>query len=110
MSTPTYMEPQPQRSPLLTALVAGAIIALVAANVYLYIQIDHVRTDLNPSMGAEDFAFMLHRKPGCYIWIGNGPGDGGCTLHNPHYDFNDDVLTLGSTYWVRLAESILQAG
>jgi len=71
---------------------------------------DHVRTDLNPSMGAEDFAFMLHRKPGCYIWIGNGPGDGGCTLHNPHYDFNDDVLTLGSTYWVRLAESILQAG
>jgi len=71
---------------------------------------DHVRTDLNPSMGAEDFAFMLHRKPGCYIWIGNGPGDGGCTLHNPHYDFNDDVLTLGSTYWVRLAESTLQAG
>ena len=46
MSPTTYTEPQPPRSPLLTALVAGAIIALVAANIYLYIQIDHVRTDL----------------------------------------------------------------
>lgn len=60
-----------------------------------------------PSMGAEDFAFMLQQKPGCYAWIGNGPTAGGCLLHNPHYDFNDDNLTLGATYWVKLVEKIL---
>ena len=60
-----------------------------------------------PVMGAEDFAFMLQEKPGAYIWIGNGPGEGGCTLHNPHYDFNDEILPLGASYWVRLVESAL---
>ena len=60
-------------------------------------------------MGAEDFAYFLERKPGCYVWIGNGPGEGGCTLHNPRYDFNDDVLALGASYWVRLAERFLAA-
>jgi metal-dependent amidase/aminoacylase/carboxypeptidase family protein len=39
---------------------------------------------------------MLNEKPGCYVWLGNGPGTGGCTLHNPHYDFNDELLTWGS--------------
>ena len=68
---------------------------------------ENVRTDLNPSMGAEDFAFMLQQKPGCYVWIGNGPEQGGCMLHNPHYDFNDDILALGASYWVRLTESML---
>ena len=68
---------------------------------------DHVRDDMNPSMGAEDFAYMLREKPGCYVWIGNGLAEGGCMLHNPHYDFNDQVLTLGSSYWVRLAEALL---
>jgi len=61
-----------------------------------------VRTDLPPSMGAEDFAFMLQAKPGCYLWLGNGPGHGGCTLHNPHYDFNDAVLPLGVRFWCAL--------
>jgi hippurate hydrolase len=70
---------------------------------------DHVRTDANPSMGAEDFAYMLREKPGCYVWIGNGLAEGGCMLHNPHYDFNDEVLTLGASYWVRLVESLLSA-
>jgi hypothetical protein len=51
-------------------------------------------------MGAEDFAYMLREKPGCYVWLGNGPGSGGCTLHNPHYDFNDAILPLGVSYWV----------
>ncbi len=60
-----------------------------------------------PVMGAEDFAFMLQEKPGAYIWIGNGPGEGGCTLHNPHYDFNDEILPIGASYWVRLVESAL---
>jgi hippurate hydrolase len=66
--------------------------------------------DLNPmpSMGAEDFAFMLQKKPGCYIWIGNGPSAGSCLLHNPHYDFNDAILSIGAGYWVRLVERILK--
>ena len=67
---------------------------------------DQVRSDLR-SMGAEDFAYMLRERPGCYVWIGNGPGEGGCMLHNPHYDFNDEILTLGAAYWVRLAEHLL---
>ena len=68
-----------------------------------------------PTMGAEDFSFMLLEKPGCYAFIGNGEGDhramghggGPCMLHNPSYDFNDDLLPLGATYWVRLAEAWL---
>ena len=68
---------------------------------------DNVRTSDNPSMGAEDFSYMLREKPGCYVWIGNGLAEGGCMLHNPHYDFNDNVLTLGATYWVKLAEQLL---
>ena len=68
---------------------------------------DKVRSDELPSMGAEDFAYMLREKPGCYVWLGNGPGTGGCTLHNPHYDFNDDILALGVGYWVRLVEHTL---
>ena len=59
-------------------------------------------------MGAEDFAFMLQVKPGCYIWIGNGSGEGGCMLHNPGYDFNDEILPLGASYWVKLVERCLK--
>lgn len=72
-----------------------------------------------PTMGAEDFAFMLQACPGAYCFIGNGQGEhraaypggghdtGPCTLHNPHYDFNDELIPLGATYWVRLAEQWL---
>jgi hippurate hydrolase len=70
---------------------------------------DNVRSDMRPSMGAEDFAYMLREKPGCYVWIGNGLAEGGCMLHNPRYDFNDDILTLGACYWVKLVETLLQA-
>lgn len=66
-----------------------------------------VRSDELPSMGAEDFSYMLREKPGCYVWLGNGPGSGGCTLHNPHYDFNDAVLPLGISYWVNLVKTAL---
>jgi len=69
---------------------------------------ENVHTDLPPTMGAEDFAFMLQVKPGAYAWIGNGPGEGGCMLHNAGYDFNDAILPLGATYWTRLAESFLR--
>ncbi len=52
---------------------------------------------------SEDFAHMLLDKPGCYIFIGNGTdSEGGCMLHNPHYDFNDKILTTGVRYWVNL--------
>ncbi len=68
---------------------------------------DNVRSDLRPSMGAEDFSYMLQEKPGCYVWLGNGLGEGGCLLHNPRYDFNDDILPIGAAYWVRLVERLL---
>jgi amidohydrolase len=66
-------------------------------------------------MGSEDFAYMLQAKPGCYVFIANGDGShremghgaGPCMLHNPSYDFNDDLIPLGGTYWVRLAEEWL---
>jgi hippurate hydrolase len=66
-----------------------------------------VRRDLHPSMGAEDFAYFLRERPGCYVWLGNGEGTGGCTLHNPHYDFNDSAIPHGIRYWVALAETLL---
>lgn len=68
-----------------------------------------VLTDLAPSMAAEDFSFMLQERPGAYIWIGNGPAEGGHNLHNPNYDFNDEVLPVGVEYWVRLAHRALAA-
>ncbi len=67
----------------------------------------NVLRDLQPTMGSEDFAFMLQAKPGSYVWIGNGPGDGGCMLHNPAYDFNDEILPIGASYWARLVERTL---
>ena len=54
-----------------------------------------------PSMGAEDFSYMLEKKPGCYIWAGNGASEG---LHHPQYDFNDQLLAVGASYWSRLVE------
>ena len=70
----------------------------------------NVQTNTLPSMGAEDFAYMLREKPGCYVWLGNGPGTGGCTLHNPHYDFSDDALVAGVSYWVELVRQALPKG
>lgn len=68
----------------------------------------HVHMDLPPSMGAEDFAFMLEDKPGAYIWLGAGDAVPGKMLHNSQYDFNDDILPIGTSYWARLAESELK--
>lgn len=66
--------------------------------------IDCVNQQPTPSMGSEDFAFMLQEKPGCYIWIGNGSSENSCLLHNPHYDFNDQILPIGAAYWIKLVE------
>jgi hippurate hydrolase len=53
-------------------------------------------------MGSEDFAFMLEKTAGAYLVTGNGPGEGGCLLHSPHYDFNDDAIVHGALFWVAL--------
>ena len=76
---------------------------------------DNVVREIEPTMGAEDFAFMLKAKAGAYVFIGNGDGThraaghglGPCMLHNPSYDFNDELIPLGATYWVRLAQTFL---
>jgi hippurate hydrolase len=68
---------------------------------------ENVDTDPMPDMSSEDFAFMLQAKPGCYVWLGAGRGPETPTLHNPHYDFNDDALPIGASYWVALAEQQL---
>jgi hippurate hydrolase len=67
----------------------------------------NLELDRDPKMAAEDFSFMLNVKPGAYVWLGNGPGEGGCLLHNPRYDFNDAALPLGASYWARLVETKL---
>lgn len=80
-------------------LAASVAAELVGAN----------RVNLNPksAMGSEDFAYMLQEKPGAYIWIGNGDGQGSCMVHNPGYDFNDAILPIGATWWAKLAETSL---
>ena len=69
---------------------------------------DNVILDLPPSMGAEDFSWMLQHNPGCYVRVGNGEGSkGSCVVHNPRYDFNDDALVYGASYWATLVEQQL---
>lgn len=80
----------------IAANVAGALVGY-----------EHVIRNMPPSMGAEDFAFMLNACPGAYICIGNGSTDGGRTLHSPYYDFNDEILPLGAAYWVALVNKCL---
>ena len=82
-----------------TRYAATAAAAIVGA--------DNVDTDPTPEMGSEDFAFMLQAKPGCYVWLGAGNGANTPNIHNPRYDFNDDVLAIGASYWVTLAEQQL---
>jgi hippurate hydrolase len=65
-----------------------------------------VSTDTVPIMGAEDFAFMLEQRPGAFIFVGNGPS---ADLHHPAYDFNDEAILYGTSYWIRLVETTLAA-
>ncbi|MBL8495740.1 MAG: amidohydrolase [Rhodocyclaceae bacterium] len=94
--------------PTINSVAEAALCREVAGDL---VGMHNVRTDLLPSMGAEDFSFMLKAKPGCYVWIGNGeaadPRGSSCMLHNAHYDFNDEIIPLGSSYWVRLVERVL---
>ncbi|PZP28364.1 MAG: amidohydrolase [Roseateles depolymerans] len=94
--------------PAETAFVQQVLTGLVGA--------DNVQ-EFEPTMGAEDFSYYLLDKPGCYFLIGNGDGQhrlgghglGPCTLHNPSYDFNDELIPLGGSMWVRMAEAWLAA-
>ena len=90
---------------VINGLDAVGLAAGVATDI---VGVENVDAESDPVLGSEDFAFMLEEKPGCYIFIGNGAGDGTCMIHNPGYDFNDDVATLGATYWVRLAQAFLR--
>lgn len=69
---------------------------------------ERLLTHLKPSMGAEDFAYLSRAVPGCYVWLGNGSGEGGCMLHSPHYDFNDAIIETGIRYWMRLVDSVFK--
>ena len=102
-STPNY--PATVNTPKHAELCATAAAEIVGSN--------NVLRNEKPSMGSEDFSFLLNASEGAYIWIGNGlvPEDGpegGCMLHNTEYDFNDDILPLGSSYWVQLVQGILK--
>ena len=66
----------------------------------------HVNTEYPPTMGAEDFSHMLEARPGAMIWVGNGNSAG---LHHPSYNFNDDAIPFGTSYWVRLVETAMAA-
>ncbi len=67
----------------------------------------NVVRDAEPTMGGEDFSYMLEARPGAYVWLGQGGGPTGCFLHNPGYDFNDEVIPLGAGYLAALAEESL---
>ena len=75
--------------------------AKVAANV---VGAENVDANVTPVMGSEDFAFMLNERPGCYIWLGAGES---ANLHSPHFDFNDEILPIGASYWAQLVEDTL---
>ena len=67
----------------------------------------NVHTSEDPTMGGEDFSFMLQARPGAYVWLGQGGGPMNCFLHNPNYDFNDDVIPMGAGYLAALVEEAL---
>ena len=66
---------------------------------------NRVDTNVPPVMGAEDFSFMLEARPGAFIFVGNGDSAG---LHHPAYNFNDEVIPVGTSYWVKLVETALR--
>jgi hippurate hydrolase len=83
----------------IAALVAGEIVGD-----------ENVRRDVEPSMGGEDFSYMLEKRPGAYLFVGQGGGRHSCMVHNPHYDFRDELLPVGASLLSRLAETRLKAG
>ena len=102
-SVPNY--PATINTPRHAEVCANAAAMVVGEN--------NVLRNEQPTMGSEDFAFLLNASEGAYIWIGNGlvPEDspkGGCLLHNTQYDFNDAILPIGASYWVQLVQNILK--
>jgi hippurate hydrolase len=95
-----------RRYPALVNSEAETQHAIVAATAV----VGATNVDINPTpeMGSEDFAFMLQTTPGCYVWLGAGRGADTPNIHSPQYDFNDDVLPIGASYWVTLAEQQLR--
>ncbi|MDP3243349.1 MAG: amidohydrolase, partial [Reyranella sp.] len=93
-----------RRYPALVNAAEQTAVAVEAAA--LTVGREHVEANTSPLAGAEDFAFMLEKKPGAYIMIGNGgAGEGGCqNVHSPLYDFNDQILTTGAAYWMNLVQ------
>jgi hippurate hydrolase len=87
-------------TPQETELAREVALALVGA--------ERVTLQGPPLTASEDFAFMLERVPGSYLFIGNGDSPGTCMVHHPGYDFNDDNIAVGSAFWVRLAERFLR--
>ena len=93
----------------------AAFAAAVAADI---VGTNNVFANCEPTMGSEDFSYMLQVRPGAYIQIGNGDGshrlsghgEGPCMLHNPSFDFNDELIPIGATFWVRLVERYLARG
>ena len=92
-------------APLVNDATEATFIADRAAEV---VGEDNVNRNANVVMASEDFSFMLEKRPGAYIQIGNGDGEGACEVHNPSYDFNDAALPLGASLFVRLAEKKLE--
>jgi hippurate hydrolase len=95
---------QPRYPATVNSAAETDLAALAATDV---VGVSRVHRDLPPSMAAEDFAYMLERRPGCYAWLGNGPSERDAGLHGARYDFNDAILTTGAAYWVRLVERSL---
>ena len=94
--------------PTVNTPAEAEIAAAVARDV---VGANNVVGDSRPVMTSEDFGYMLQARPGAYLLLGNGEdGVGGCSLHNPNYDFNDDILSIGADFWVALVESQLSAG
>ena len=89
--------------PTVNSVAEAAVAASIASEVVGEANVDR---ELSPTMGSEDFAFMLQARPGAYVFIGNGPSNG-AGLHNPRYDFNDAILPIGASYWARLVERVL---
>ena len=90
-------------TPAEAEIATGVAAAVVGA--------DKVVGNSRPAMTSEDFGYMLQARPGAYLLLGNGvEGIGGCSLHNPCYDFNDEILCIGADFWVTLVETQLAAG
>ncbi|HEY1725372.1 MAG TPA: M20 aminoacylase family protein [Steroidobacteraceae bacterium] len=70
---------------------------------------ERVVQDIEPTMGSEDFSYMLDGRPGAYVFLGQGSPEHSCNIHSPHYDFNDQLLPIGASYWIRLVEQVLAA-